>query len=749
MSGRTPWRGRGIAGPRWLPAFLAAAPLLATADAAPTTDEAWQVAVGVDGAYRAGSWTPVRVVAAPGAAARVGEQVVVWAEDPDGRLVGAPPALLRDVGGGLEARAVVRPGRPSGRLLVQRLAGQGPEWPGGEEHLLPAPIPSDHEVLVVFGALTAAGRAARLMRAADAAPITVVAPRVDAPLAVGAEAIDYDLADAMIVCGRSVAALPPAVVAGIDAWVRDGGRLVFCAGASALGVAAAGGAAADWLPGPIERLVPLRRVAAIETFARGSGLATRPGVARLQVPLLGNRHGIGDAVEMFEGSSPTDLPLAVRFAHGFGVVTWIGLDLDDGPFPGWSGTDTLLVRLLGGRRDDADAPSRSRDAAATDLTAQLRRALERSGGPGAAPITTVPFEIIIGLGLLYVLALYPLDWWIASRGRPWVAWLTLPALVALCTAAVWGVAEARRPAASRLVRTAEVIDIDIATRRLRSHGWGAVWSGDNATFDVTADRAGAETALSWFADAGAAFGGIDATIPHPALASADAHYVDSLARLDGVAVAAAANRLFQAEGRGRPPTESPLVHSTLARDAQGVLRGAVSHSLPFTLENCRLAHGGWLYDIGSLPPGRTFDAQSGRGPRSLAGALQRRAAAEGRDAPTRWDAREADPLRILEIAGFHGAAGGAGYTRMPAGRLRRLDLSPLLTADRAVLVGTVSEAVDAWTTAWSFTPPVADATDAGGGSVARLCRIVIPLARAGLSEAGPHGAGSEGAGLQR
>jgi hypothetical protein len=43
--------------------------------------------------------------------------------------------------------------------------------------------------------------------------------------------------------------------------------------------------------------------------------------------------------------------------------------------------------------------------------------------------------------------------------------------------------------------------------------------------------------------------------------------------------------------------------------------------------------------------------------------------------------------RILEVAGFHAAAGGASYTSLELGRLGRLDLSALVTLDRAVLIG--------------------------------------------------------------
>lgn len=725
------WRGA------WVAAVAVAFPVACAAARVAVAAPGWDVTVGLGGAYRAGSWVPLRLVPPADLGLADGDRVYVWAQDPDGRSVRTPAEPLETQPDGvLAARASVRVGRPVGRIEIERESAADAaarDLPAGrDETALPDPIPSTHRVLLVLGDLPSAGRAARLMTAPEAPPLTVVAPLERGAIAAGASPRDYDMADMMIVCGRAVATIPGAMLEGIDAWVREGGRLVFCAGASAADVAASGGRPASWLPGPIDRLVPLRRLAAIETHARAAGLAARPGATAVEVPLLGNRRELPGSVDVFEGTGPADLPLVVRSAHGFGVITWIGLDLDDGPLRGWTGTDSLLVRLLGGRIDDSDGAPAIREPGAVDLAGQLRTALERAGARGAPPVATVPFEAIAGLGLLYVFALYPLDWWIASRGRPWLAWLTLPLLVTLVCGATWGIAARRRPAADAPARVTEIIDVDVAAARIRGHGWAAAWSATNAEFALTvAGTTADDAAVSWFADAGTGFGGIDAPMPHPTLAAADYAYGDSLATLDGATVAAGSNRLFEASWRRSAPDGTPLVTSTLVRDAQGILRGDVVHHLPFTLENCRLAHGGWVYDVGRLPGGTAFDLRSSRGPRSLAGALQRRTTADDRDVPNRWRRDEPDTLRILEIVGLHAAAGGTAYTLLPAGRLGRLDMSPLLTVDRAVLYGTVAEAPDGWTTPWRLTRGVSEPVAIE--SIGSVCRIVIPLKAAGVA----------------
>ena len=234
---------------------------------------------------------------------------------------------------------------------------------------------------------------------------------------------------------------------------------------------------------------------------------------------------------------------------------------------------------------------------------------------------------------------------------------------------------------------------------------------------------GSGAAVSWWADSGTGFGAIDAAVAHPTLAAADYTYGDSLAGLAGVPVAAVSSRLFEAAWSG---TTSAPVTSDLVREGQGTLRGSFTHHLPFALVGCRLAHGGWLYDVGDLAPGERHDLARGRGPRSLAGALARRDAVKERQANARWERSGTDLAWILEVAGFHAAAGGSGYTGLESGRLARLDLSPLLPLDRAILVGTASAPAPGWTTPWR----IADAGQAvpePTACAARLYRIVIPL----------------------
>jgi len=714
------------------------------------TAAAAEVRVGFDGVYRTGSWTPLEV-SFPESQPPAG--VAAWVEDPDGQFVRSPVApIVTGTNGRPAARLVVRFGRPAGRVVLEEVTAGSVV---ADRNLLPLttlppPLPSAEQIMLVLGDLPPADRAARLLSRDDGSRPRVVAvdparstDGAGGKASLGHSARDYDGADAIIASGRAALAADPEVLGGIDDWVLAGGQLVLCAGTTAVEIDRAGGVAAGWLPGAVAKLVPLRRANALETFARASRPLDKSAVSGLQVPIFRAAQALSGTVEAFEGRGPGDMPLVVRRAHGFGTIVWAGVDLDRPPFRDWSGSDSLLVEMLRGRRAARDAGRAGEmERGSFDLAAQLRQAIDQFPG-----VASIPFEVIAGLGLLYVVSLYPLDWWLAagrgknaagrlrsaSTGWERIGWVSLPLLVAAASWCAWSVGQRWKGTQWRS-SAAALVDFDLESGCMRAAAFAGLWSPVNERLDVAAGPAPvlATTAaprgdVSWFAAAGRGIGGTDAPAAHPSLAAGDYRYDGSAERLAGLPIAASSSRLFEAELDGRGA--SPAVESTLEREGQGTLTGAVTNRLPFALHDCVLAHAGWLYEVGRLGPGESFAAGAGRGPRSLAGAITRRTVNKDRDVAVRWDLTERDALRILEVAGFHAAAGGASYTAVESGRLARFDLSALLPLDRAVLVGRGPSPV-AWTwRATSASDPPSPPADAA------LWRIVIPLPSTSVADA--------------
>jgi len=695
---------------------------------------AFDVAVGFGGVHRTAAWTPIVVTL--GGDAPAGGPWHVWVEDPDGQWVRSPAGVESAASGRRSLRFRARFGRPGGAVRVAGPGAAGQMQPVTVS--IPAANPGDEPLVLVIGDCEPAERAVRFMAREGGVRPRVIRAARPTELAAGAAGItprDFDGLDVMVICGSTLEVedeLSREVLAAIDGWVQGGGRLVFLAGESAARAAVSGSVAANWLPGPagapgrVDRMVPLRRSAALETFARAARPLDRATLAGLQVPLVAAPARLDGTVLCFEGREAADLPLAVRSVRGFGLVTWLGFDLDRPAFRSWSGTDSLLVELLGGRPAAEAGRTGEAVSRSLDLASQLRSAIDQFSG-----VAPVPFELIAALGLLYVACLYPLDWWLTARtGRPGLAWVSLPLLVLTFGGLAWETARRWKGSEWRST-TAGIVDVDMVGAGMRGRAWTGVWAPTNATLAVAAapggavTTTGADVAVSWCAATGRGLGGTDAAAPHAALGASDYATADALAALEGVTIAADASRLFEADWTARVSDGAPpAIVASLDRDAQAALRGFIESRLPFPLESCVLVHAGWLYDVGRLAPGGRFEPAAGRGPRSLAGALTRRAAMRERDVAERWDTSSVDVARILEIAGLHEAAGGSGYTAIEAGRLGRLDLSPLLANGRAVLVGRGPAGTDWNTRAVSSAQATSSVPSADQTAV---WRFVLPL----------------------
>jgi hypothetical protein len=689
--------------------FLLATLIGCSSVAAPvTTPSGISVDVGIGGVVRSGFWTPVTVTLPEALVAAPTRLVAIETEDPDGQWLRSPAVRPEPVDDDTwAARLLVKRGRRGADLRVVVLTG-APGRAGGElasavpspvlREAIPLPdeVESTQELLLVIGSLENAERAVRLAAREDgtrAMVVSATSPQEMAtlplPIGSGPPGLTYDAIDRAIVCGRTIAAGGrEQQLSDLDQWIRDGGELVLLAGMSLPEMIAASPTAAAWLPGQFSRLIPLRQSAALETYARANRPLDRGAIDGLKVPLFASDTPLDGIVEAVVGGAANDPPLVVRRAHGFGRITWIGIDLDTRTFQTWPGTDSLLLELLDtGRISLAGGRTAEVRRSGLDLAGQLRLAIDRYPG-----VSAVPFELIALLGLLYVAALYPLDWWLASRLQQvgWLAWLPLPLLVAAFTAISWGTTTSYKKSGWQL-RTASIIDIDQASGGSRAASYAGVWAADNVHFSLavsparTEEEAAVRTAVSWFAAPGRSLGGPDALTPHPSLAATDYHYAKDMSSLDAMPMAAASSRLFEANWTGQ--ISSLPFHSTLERTGQGTLRGTLQSQFSETLDHCVLVHGGWLYDVGTLASGDRFDTTDGRGPRSLGATLTRQQVVKDRSVASRWDADAHDLDRILEIAGLFTAAGGSGYTGLEVGRLARLDLSRLLPMNRAILIG--------------------------------------------------------------
>ena len=680
--------------------FLVATPVIGMAT---SNSQDLSAEIGLDGIVRAGHWTPVTLRIPQSLAQPSTRYVAVEAKDPDGQWLRSPlvrPTLINDTQ--WAARLLVKIGSRDSTIRAVVIDTAEPN--ADRSHLsqivaakivpIPQLLESSQEVLMLLGDLENATRASRLATREDGTRMLVVSPEprsesIPLSSAFGPAGLTFDGVDKAIICGNAVTrGISEDRLLELDAWIRGGGDLLLITGMSLPAAASTSPSLESWLPGKFSRLVPLRRASALETYARSSRPLARRAIEELQVPIFEDPPKIQGVIEASVGGTENDPPLVVRRAYGFGRITWIGIDLDTRMFASWPGTDSLVLKLLDIQdRGDSDGRAGEARRGGLDLAGQLRLAVDNY-----LSVSVIPFELIALIGLLYVAALYPLDWWIARKSERfrWITWLTLPLIVLAFTGIAWSTSQRFKPDGWQ-IHTAGVFDIDQATRTCRSTSFAGIWSSNNGRFNLSTSptqgttREDSRAVVSWFAASGRNIGGPDALTPHPSLAGAPYEYGSSVARLQNISIAAASSQLFEASSTSRLPTVS--IQSTLSRTGQGTLRGTITNQLQISLSDCVLMHAGWLYDIGTLRPGDTFDLEAGKGPRSLGAFLTKKQAVKDRNVSARWKSDDRDISRILEVAGMHRATGGPEYTGLQSGRLEHIDMTHLLALDRIILMG--------------------------------------------------------------
>ena len=680
--------------------FLITTPVvgMATSDS-----QEFSAEIGLNGIVRAGYWTPVTLRIPQSLAQPSTRYVAVEAQDPDGQWLRSPlvrPTSINDTQ--WAARLLVKiGGRDS---TIRAIVIDTTEPNADRSHLtevvaskivpIPRLLESSQEVLMLLGDLENATRASRLAAREDGSRMLVIAPQPRSeslPLSsvFGPPGLTFDGIDKAIICGNAVIrGISDDRLLELDAWIREGGDLLLVSGMSLPAAISTSPSLESWLPGKFSRLVPLRRASALETYARSSRPLARRAIEELQIPIFEDLPKLQGVIEASVGGTENDPPLVVRRAYGFGRITWIGVDLDTRTFASWSGTDSLVLKLLD-IEDSGDSEGRAGEArrGGLDLAGQLRLAVDNY-----LSVSVIPFELIALIGMLYVAALFPLDWWIAQRSERfrWITWLTLPLIVLAFSGITWSTTQQFKSDGWQ-IHTAGIFDIDEATQTCRSTSFAGIWASNNGRFNLSANpaqdtpREDFRSVVSWFAASGRNIGGPDALTPHPSLAGAPYEYGSSAAGLQDISIAAASSQLFEANSTSRLPTVS--IQSTLSRTGQGTLRGTITNQLHVSLDDCVLMHAGWLYDIGTLRPGDTFDLEAGKGPRSLGAFLTKKRAVKDRNVSARWKSDDRDISRILEVAGMHRATGGSEYTGLQPGRLEHIDMTHLLALDRIILMG--------------------------------------------------------------
>jgi hypothetical protein len=658
------------------------------------------VRVGLADDYKVGLWTQVEVTLLGGSGPVAGK-IAVIVSDSDGVPTRVSEARSREIQPGRETkvRLLTRFGRVDGDLTVEFSAENGvlarrtftaSSHADGEHFLYGM---ESQKLLLAVGASTFDTGDLDKVRGVELGLRHVVAPLDDVeqlPLEWNAyEGVDTVLLFTSQPKIYDRLAGDDVRLRALEQWIRLGGRLVLCVGANGSEVLARQSPLLRFVNGRFEKMAPLPQTNALENYCGSPTAILGAGGAQssLRVPKLTAVQGV---VEAQEG----DRPLVIRTAWGFGQVIFVAADLDQPPLSHWPDRALFLAKLLDvppARSDELAEKTAIMHFGYNDLAGQLRSALEQFTG-----VEAVSFSLVAGLIVLYVLLIGPGDYFFLRkvvRRMTWT-WLTLPLLVMLVSVGAYYLTHYLKGNQCRL-NQADLVDVDVSSGLVRGTTWANVFSPRLKTFQFALQPklpngkapSDARVLLSWFGLPGGALGGMNPRTLAVSLWSQPYDFSPNLDAMSGVPIQVGSTKSLTARWVA---SADGLPQGDLADDG-GLLSGRVTNTLDFPLEQCLLAYGSSVYELGTIAQNDSarIDAMSNRSELKtlLSG---RKVVVRGRDTyrqeATPYDQSNTDISYVLRMMMFHDAAGGRRYTGLFNEYQSFVDFDPLLKTDRAILV---------------------------------------------------------------
>ncbi|MFM7591429.1 MAG: hypothetical protein ACKO85_06500, partial [Isosphaeraceae bacterium] len=486
----------------------------------------------------------------------------------------------------------------------------------------------------------------------------------------------------------------------IKVWVRDGGHLVIVAASQRQAL----------MDSSLKSILPAIPAGSVRSFdlgaieslvgSRNPIVGTGKSLTVTKFDEIAQRGGV-----VIDTASST--PLLIRGAYGFGRVTLIGLDVNDGPFAVWKDRTLFWARALEVRRQVQEETKNTGNnpltaagggfyqAGAGDIASLLRSAIDQFTG-----VRVVGFGLVISLILLYLVAIGPGDFLLVKYilKRPELTWVTFPLLVVAVTGVVY-VMTYRFKGSDLRVNKIDVVDIDYISQTSRGWSGATVFSPVNADYTIgfTPVKSGAEQSLaageaaddptmlyqstSWFDSPDATLGGSGrpATLNLAATAYRFGGKSGS-SRLENLRIPIWSTKSL--EGRWmKPGLALNPVRSSITRTGTDRVTGRITNLLAEPLEDTILVYQQQVYDLGKIEPGASVLVNPTK-TQNLTGYLDRYSAGELQFAGNTWADRA--KVKLPRLMMFH-QSGPASLRAMENGPLSRLDLSSLLPLNRPIL----------------------------------------------------------------
>lgn len=482
----------------------------------------------------------------------------------------------------------------------------------------------------------------------------------------------------------------------IEAWVRNGGKLFFCAGINANKIFTQPDGLSRFLPGKFDAQVDLDTSQQIERYTVSKQPLLDRNASSLKATKLTEITGIAEP-------SGARQPTVVRQAFGLGHVIFATVDLDVAPISQWSGLNNLLLKgtvqnLNLNRSGYTENESRGViQVGYRDLVGQLMLPLERF-----SKVNFVNFTIVALLIGLFILCVGPGDYFLLKKlfGKMEWTWLTFTLLTLAFCGLAYAIAKSTKPAEMQ-INQLEIIDIDTQSKTVRGSVWTNVFSPSVARANIdsnTRNALGFETDGSscWLGLPGQGLSGMQSRT------AGNSNEQPYECKLDFVKNDGQAE--YRAELSQLPIQVSSTktiftrYNSTVDFETRSRLRfnptrnrlvGSITNPLDVEIRNSRLLFQNRVYIFPRpLAAGETVDIYTGARERTTTFYFSRQQEnGSDKEGGLAWNSQESSVNRIAEMLMFHEAARGKQYTGMSNGYQSEIDLSEQVNLNRAILFG--------------------------------------------------------------
>ncbi len=666
--------------------FLFFLALLLTASV--SSAEIYSVRVGIDGIYKNGCWTPIAVATDQGSGAG-NVPVSIRTVDSDGT-----PTTFQGSG----KTVYVKLGRASAPLTVDDGGADKTLHPSGnpakQDRTAPfwfsEPVPCERPIYLIIGRedIGLQGAIAELSLREDRRPLLV---NVDSFADLPDHWIGYEAVDMVVLTTsepkqfEGLTSTSPQIKA-LDDWVKLGGRLFFCAGRdSGPFLEPTNGALRPFLPGKFTKMTELRKGALLEEFSGSKRPIFMNGTS--DAPFLRMPHFTDSQGLTFVEDG--DLPLVLRCAHGLGTIVYFGGDLSDKPLGNWRDRSQLVRNILQWNEERKAATQTSQSLIQlgyNDISGQIRSALDKFDG-----VSIIPFSIILILLAVYLLVVGLGDWFLVHKvfRRPILTWITFPLWIVLFSGLAFWLAAPGRPN-SPMLNELDVIDLDAGV--IRCSSWANIYSpaDDYYSLHMTArtrkpTETGIHAIFAWNGLPGSGLGGMAPKTVSPTVwRSGSEHEAKRPFILENVPIQIRSTKSFFGQHWKFEALNSARQSSLT--DEDGIPVGTFVNPFEETLEDCLVVYGRWVQKLGTVKPKEKVELGVRTERMELRDVLYPKGAVRRL---TSYNAQSGDLDYIVRTMTLFNAIGGFEVIGLNNAFQRSLDMSPLLTVDRAILIASV------------------------------------------------------------